>query len=74
MAVLRTFGFFPDWAIASLKTISSFLIVVAIAGVGMSTSFAAMKKTGLKPFFVGMLASVLMGTVSYIMIRMLGIC
>jgi uncharacterized integral membrane protein (TIGR00698 family) len=73
MAILRTFGVFPGWAIASLKTASSFLIIVAIAGVGMSTGFSSMKKTGFKPFLVGVLVSVLMGTVSYTMIKILGI-
>lgn len=73
MAVLRTLSVFPAEVIDALKTISDFLIVMSIAAVGLETSFAAMKKVGLKPFYVGFAASVIMGGVSFVLIKVLGI-
>ena len=55
-----------------LKTIASLLIVIAIAGVGMNTRFSSMKKIGLKPFYVGLAASIIMGGLSYALIKCLG--
>ena len=73
MAVLRTLGVFPVELISFLKTIANFLIVVAISGVGLGTSFAMMKKTGLKPFYVGLAASMVMAGVSLTLIKLLNL-
>jgi uncharacterized membrane protein YadS len=71
MALLHTFGVMPaDW-VDVLKSTASFLIVVAIAAVGMSTSFASMKQMGLRPFFLGLAASTIMGVISYTLIQVL---
>ena len=69
MAVVRTTGVLPPAVIRMLKTASSFLIVCAIAGVGMGTSFKTMRQQGMKPFYVGLSASVIMGGVSWVLIR-----
>ena len=71
MAMLRTLGVFSETTIGILKQTSSVLIVMAIAGVGLSTSFASMKKLGSKPFYVGLRASILMGRVSYTPLRLI---
>ncbi len=73
MAVLRTLGLFSPEVIKLLKTTSSFLIVVAIAGVGLNTSFASMKKVGLKSLYLGLTASCIMGGVSFAIIELFGI-
>lgn len=73
MAILRTAGVFPAEVVQLLKTISDFLIVVCIAGVGLNTSFKAMKNVGLKPFYMGLVASVVMGGVSFVLIKWFGI-
>ena len=70
MSVLRTLGVFPVEAISVLKTTASFLIVTAIAGVGLGTDFSSMKKMGLKPFYAGLSASVFMALVSFILISL----
>ena len=72
MAVLNTLGVFSPGVVRVLKHTSGFLIVTAIAGVGMSTSFASMKKLGLKPFYVGLAASIIMGGVSLVLISLVG--
>lgn len=68
MSVLRTLGVFPVEAVSVLKTTASFLIVTAIAGVGLGTDFSSMRKMGLKPFYAGLTASVLMALVSFALI------
>ena len=73
MAILRTVGVFPAEVVELLKTTSSFLIVMCIAGVGLNTSFGAMKKVGLKPFYMGLIASVIMGGVSFALIKLFSI-
>lgn len=69
MAVLRTLGIFSAEGIGMIKTTAAFLIVSAIAGVGLSTSFASMKKIGLKPFFAGLCASGFLACASLLLIK-----
>ena len=48
------------------------LMVVALAGVGLSTDFRSFKGLGIKPFLVGLGAALVVGVVSYIAISLLG--
>jgi len=48
------------------------LLVVALAGVGLSTSFSIIKGLGIKPFIVGMGAALMVGVVSFVTICLLG--
>lgn len=56
-----------------IKTASKYCILLAISGVGMSTSFAAIKKVGIKPFAAGLAASIIMAGVSMILIHVFGV-
>jgi uncharacterized membrane protein YadS len=47
-------------------------MVVALAGVGLSTSFSTLKGLGMRPFVVGLGAAVMVGVVSLITISLLG--
>jgi uncharacterized membrane protein YadS len=71
MAVVRTLDVLPEEIVDAVKKTSSYLIVLSIAAVGLNTSFAAMRKIGLRPFYVGLMASILMGGVSFLLIRLL---
>jgi len=51
---------------------AKFLILVALAGVGLSTRFEAMKKMGLKPFYVGLATAGATATASLLLIRWFG--
>ena len=57
-------GFFKDWAVN--------LLVVALAGVGLTTRFSAFKGLGIKPFLVGLGAALIVGVVSFGAISLLG--
>ena len=49
------------------------LFVVALAGVGLNTSYAAMRGLGIKPLLAGLCAAAMVGLVSYLAIVLLSI-
>jgi len=51
---------------------STYLLGMAMAGVGLSTSFSIFKGIGLKPFFIGFVAAVSIGIVSVTLISLFG--
>ncbi len=73
MAVLNSLGVFPPMALDPIKTASSWLIVVALAGVGLETNLASLKAIGFRPFYAGLCAASFMAAVSFGLIRIFGI-
>ena len=49
------------------------LIVVALAGVGLETNLASLKAIGFRPFYAGLCAATFMAVVSFGLIRIFGI-
>ena len=62
------------WAaiISTTKTWAETLLVVAIAGVGLGTNLRSVRALGIKPFIVGLGASLSVGLISYLAITLLG--
>lgn len=56
--------FIENWA--------GIFLVVALAGVGLSTDFHSFKSLGVRPFLVGLCASAAVGVISFIAISLLG--
>jgi uncharacterized integral membrane protein (TIGR00698 family) len=73
MAVLNSLGIFPPMALDLIRTASSWLIVVALAGVGLETNLASLKAIGFRPFYAGLCAASFMAVVSFGLIRIFGI-
>jgi uncharacterized integral membrane protein (TIGR00698 family) len=73
MAVLNSLGAFPAAFRQNIQTVSQFLLVAALAGVGLETNVAAMKKIGLRPFYAGLCAALFMAVVSFCLIVLAGI-
>ena len=71
MAVLSSVGVIP--AAAALKKVSKFLMVTALAAVGLNTSFAEMKKSGAAPMVHGFLISALVVLVALAVEYFMGI-
>ena len=59
MAIINSFGFIPTSVSAALKSVSKFLMVAALAAIGLNTDFREMKKSGLNPMIHGFIISAL---------------
>jgi uncharacterized integral membrane protein (TIGR00698 family) len=55
-----------------IKTWAGYLLVVALAGVGLGTDYRAFRGLGIKPFLVGLCAALVVGLVSFIAITLMG--
>ena len=53
LAVLNSFGVIPGQVSGIIKSASKFLMVTALAAIGLSTSITDFKKAGLAPMFYG---------------------
>ena len=63
-----------DWATihTTIAKWSGYLLAAAMASVGLSTSFKAMKGLGIKPFLVGLFAATMVGAAAVIMVFIFG--
>lgn len=53
-------------------TLGGIFLAVAMAGVGLGTSFRNLKSLGIKPFFIGILTALAVGVVSLVATFLLG--
>ncbi len=73
MAGLNSFGIIPANISAFLKSTSKFLMVAALAAIGLNTSFRSMRAVGLKPMLHGFIISALVVIVAICVEFALGI-
>ena len=59
LAVINSFGLIPAGVSAGMKDISKFLMIAALAAIGLNTSFKDMKKSGFAPMLHGFIISLL---------------
>jgi uncharacterized integral membrane protein (TIGR00698 family) len=83
MSALRTVGDFgarpfgllspAQWsaAVGVLQTTAEYCLLVAMAAVGLTSNFASLRSIGVKPFVLGLLAAVLIGGGSLLLISLL---
>ncbi len=64
MAACNSLGFFTAQGVKALSTAGKYLILTAMAGIGLNTFFRMFKKVGLKPLLVGLLGAVVVALVS----------
>lgn len=57
-------GVIPEWISAGAKDLSKFLMVAALAAIGLNTSFRDMKKAGAAPMLHGFIISALVVAVA----------
>jgi len=57
---------------ADAVAVAKVLILIALAGVGLSTRIAAMRQTGLRPFYVGLVVATVTSVVSLLWIHAFG--
>lgn len=59
LAVINSFGVIPGAVSSGMKDVSKFLMVSALAAIGLNTSFKDMKKSGFAPMLHGFIISAL---------------
>ena len=73
MSGLASLGLIPAALSAALKSVSKFLMVAALAAIGLNTDFKALCKSGAKPMLHGFIISLLVVLVAIGVEYMLGI-
>ena len=64
LAAINSFGFIPVEISSFAKSVSKFLMVTALAAIGLGTSFKDMKKSGISPMIHGFIISALVVVVA----------
>lgn len=73
LAIVNSFGIIPASISAYSKSISKFLMVAALAAIGLNTSFKDMKKSGIRPMLHGFTISLLVVIVAIVSIYFMGL-
>ena len=73
LAILNSVGFIPAVLSGWMKTASKFLMVSALAAIGLSTSITDFKKAGLRPMFYGITIDTLVTLTALCVIRCMGL-
>lgn len=73
MSALATLGVFPAAVTANLKTISKFLMIAALAAIGLNTDFKTLCRSGAKPMLHGFIVSLLVVIVAITVEFVIGI-
>ena len=73
LAIFNSVGFIPTAVSGMTKTISKFLMVTALAAIGLGTSITDFKKAGLAPMFYGITIDTLVTLTALIVIWCMGL-
>lgn len=73
LAILNSIGFIPVRISEILKGISKFLMVTALAAIGLGTSISDFKKAGLSPMFYGITIDTLVTLTALVVIFFMGL-
>ena len=73
LAILNSVGFIPVALAGEIKTCSKFLMVTALAAIGLGTSITDFKKAGLAPMFYGITIDTLVTITALIVIWCMGL-
>lgn len=73
MSILNSTGFIPSPWLSPIKQLSKFLMVVALAAIGLNTQVDEMKAIGWKPMVFGVLTAIVVILVALLVIYMMGL-
>lgn len=73
LAILNSVGFIPATVGGVIKTTSKFLMVTALAAIGLGTSITDFKKAGLAPMFYGITIDTLVTLTALVVIWCMGL-
>ena len=73
MSIVASLFLIPAELVSATKRISKFLMVCALAAIGLNTSFSSMKKAGIRPMLHGFIISALVVIVALVVEMAMGI-
>ena len=73
LAIVNSLGWIPTGAAGVMKSTSKFLMVTALAAIGLNTSLLDFKKAGLRPMFYGITIDTLVTLTALIVIICMGL-
>lgn len=73
LAIINSFGIIPAYASSGMKEVSKFLMVSALAAIGLNTNFKDMRKSGFAPMLHGFIISALVVIVAIAVEYFMGI-
>lgn len=73
MSVVASVFAIPSEVVTGTKTVSKFLMVAALSAIGLNTSFASIKKSGIRPMVHGFIISALVVVVALLVEMAMGI-
>ena len=73
LAALRSVGLIGPELVATFDTISKAFVLVALAGIGLSTRFRELRETSWRPLAIGLGVAVIVGLGSLLAIQTLGL-
>jgi len=73
LAVCNSFGYIPDNVSVIMKMTSKFLMVTALAAIGLNTSFRDFRNAGLAPMFYGVTIDTLVTITALIVVWCMGV-
>jgi len=73
MSIVASIFPIPTEVVSGTKSASKFLMVCALAAIGLNTSFASMKKAGIRPMIHGFIISALVVIVALLVEMAMGI-
>ena len=72
LACVASTGLLPEGVVTALTHVSVFLVATALAGIGLSTDLAAIRRAGLKPLALGGILSLLVALTTLGMMTLTG--
>lgn len=70
MSAVNTLGIFSENVASYIVSIAYLLIAMAMAGLGLNINIGTFKKLGIKPFVAGLIGSILLSIVGYILVHL----
>ncbi|MFE4712561.1 YeiH family protein [Paenibacillus sp. NPDC056722] len=73
MSGVNTLGIIPGEVISALLVLSYMLLAMAMAGLGLGVDVATFRRLGKKPFYAGLIGSVLLSILGFLLIHAFGL-
>lgn len=71
MAGINSLGFIPPAVVPHISHLADALILIALVGVGLSTSIGAMRRVGLRPLYLGFIAAASSGLLAWWLVALI---